>query len=46
MFRLRGTILAYMLELWLSYMMGFGVMGCGGRCLVGLGLEVRFRLKG
>ena len=46
MFRVRGTILADMLELWLCYMMGFGVIGCGRPCLAGLGLEVRFRLTG
>ena len=46
MFRVRGTILADMLELWLCYMTGFGVIGCGRPCLADLGLEVRFSLTG
>jgi hypothetical protein len=46
MLRVRGTILADMLELWLCYMMGLGVIGCVKPCLAGLGLEGRLRLTG
>ena len=46
MLRVRGTILADMLELWLCYMMGLCVIGCVRPCLVCLGLEGRLRLTG
>jgi hypothetical protein len=46
MFKVRVTILADMLELWLCYMIGFGVIGCGRPCLAGLVLEVRVRMTG
>ena len=46
MLRVRCTILADMFEFWLCYMMGYGVIGCGRPCLVGLLLEVRSWLTG
>ena len=46
MFMVRGTIYADRLELWLSYMIGLRVVVCDRPCIVGLGLEVLFRLAG
>ena len=42
--RVTCTTSAERLEFWLCYMMVFGVVGCDRPCLVGLVLEVRFRL--
>ena len=45
-FRLRCTIYADGLELWLCYMIRLGVSECYSPCLVGLELDVRIRLMG